>query len=520
MPTLLDYAKRYAQLGLPVFPCHPRGKAPMTPNGLLDATTDLAQIEKWWTANPRANIACAIPADLLVIDFDSDEALQRAHYTDRELPETVWARTSRGRHYWYRTQVQGLRNGKLLEDVDLKCKGGYVLLPPSIHPSGVEYSWGSPPPHFSDVPEWVLREAATRTGTVREVVSVDRIFQGLPSGERNSELFRYACRLRQKGVELTEAQVLVVEAAARCTPPLPQWEALNIVESAWRYERGSDRVKDVEIISIGDLKKREYPPVSWIIKDLIPEGLIVLAASPKIGKSWLAMQLCFALGTGGKFLRHFKASYGKSLYMDLEQPARRTQSRVLAMPGSPDENVDFVHRWPTYADGGFKKLDQYLAENPDVRLVVVDVLAKLVGKKPSGGGNAYDMEYDIYGELKSITDAHQVTTIAIHHDNKTLAEDKFDRISGSRALLAVADAALVLTRKRGESAGELFAAGREVEDQTIDLAFDHQQKSWRYTGMLSTSVVAETQSWRSAAGHLIDEVSDEWKEIENELVPV
>lgn len=516
MATNLSWALSYADLGWPVFPCRVMGKEPLTAHGLLDATTDEAMIREWWGQWPAANVATRIPDGHLVLDFDDPTILARYILgNDYTLPATVKASTARGYHFWFAHNIPGLRSGKIEEGVDIKAGGGYVLLPPSVHPTGAQYQWEVTPRNtIAPAPEWLLEKLRANDGaTVKEAVSVQRVFDGLPSGERNAELFRYACRLRRKGMEREEAEVLVTEAGLRCRPPMKAHELATIVASAWRYEPGdvARAGSEVEVLTIGEIMEKEYPPISWIIPGLVPEGFVVLAASPKIGKSWFALQLCFALACGGRFMRQYQATLGQALYMDLEQPPRRTQARIRTMAGAPTSGVWFTHQWPKYQQGGFAKLDEWLGQHPDCRLVVVDVLAKLVGAKPTNqGGNAYDQEYTIYSELKSITDKHQITTVAIHHDNKTLADDKFDRISGSRALLAVADAALVLTRRRGDLSGELFAAGREVEDQMIALEFDPYQKAWKANGQINTNTVAEAQSWRAAVERAVAEaVTDE-----------
>ena len=70
MSKLLDAALRYARLGYPIFPCVPGGKAPLTPHGFQDATTDAEQIEVWWVEQPDANIG--MPTAGLVVPVSDD----------------------------------------------------------------------------------------------------------------------------------------------------------------------------------------------------------------------------------------------------------------------------------------------------------------------------------------------------------------------------------------------------------------------------------------------------------------
>ena len=72
--SAIAYADRFQ---LPVFPCQPKGKKPLTANGFKDATTDLQQIRIWWSKTPQANIG--IPTgrrsgfDALDIDYRHGE---------------------------------------------------------------------------------------------------------------------------------------------------------------------------------------------------------------------------------------------------------------------------------------------------------------------------------------------------------------------------------------------------------------------------------------------------------------
>lgn len=84
---MLAAALRYAAAGWPVFPCQPGAKAPLTPNGFKNATTDPAIIAAWWSRSPRANVAVATGAPGPdVLDVDTKNGLPgMALFTDDDL---------------------------------------------------------------------------------------------------------------------------------------------------------------------------------------------------------------------------------------------------------------------------------------------------------------------------------------------------------------------------------------------------------------------------------------------------
>jgi hypothetical protein len=171
-------AAAYAgELGWSVFPCchpdedgtcacgrnHPAaGKAPLTPRGSKDATTDPLQIEAWRLEYPRANIGVALePSGLLVVDMDSPAAIKEAERLG--LPETAVARTGKGRHAYYRLPA-GCPPGRAIHRGDSRAidilSAGYTILPESRHRSGATYEWITPPSALPgglpDAPPWVV----------------------------------------------------------------------------------------------------------------------------------------------------------------------------------------------------------------------------------------------------------------------------------------------------------------------------------------------------------------------------
>jgi hypothetical protein len=133
----------YARKGIPVFPCEPGGKDPLTKHGFKDATTNQSRITAWWIRWPNANIGAPTGArsGFWVLDIDADkggvESLAALIDAHGELPQTASVRTGRGgRHYYFRYPDDGTvipnSAGKLGHGLDVRGEGGYVLVPPSV----------------------------------------------------------------------------------------------------------------------------------------------------------------------------------------------------------------------------------------------------------------------------------------------------------------------------------------------------------------------------------------------------
>ena len=141
--SLCNAAVAYATRGFAIFPCVAGGKVPATPHGGCDATKYLAQITNWWRENPNYNVAVATGpiSGVFVLDvdgLDAEESLRKLEEQYSPLPKTVESVTPRGRHLFFRSENGAVRNsaGAIAPGLDIRGDGGYVVLPPSIHPSG------------------------------------------------------------------------------------------------------------------------------------------------------------------------------------------------------------------------------------------------------------------------------------------------------------------------------------------------------------------------------------------------
>lgn len=144
---LLSAALAYADRGWPVFPLKPQDKTPITKNGVKDATTIRSRVLLWWQSVPDANIGLACGTVFDVLDVDGSEAvptvqdLLGATYT-HDGPVAITGRESTGLHLYFQSVPgSGNRAGMLGSKIDYRGSGGYVVAPPSIHPSGRAYRW-------------------------------------------------------------------------------------------------------------------------------------------------------------------------------------------------------------------------------------------------------------------------------------------------------------------------------------------------------------------------------------------
>lgn len=184
-------AAAYAARGLAVFPIKTGGKTPLTAHGFKDASADAATVAKWWAKHPTANIGLPTGplTNVLVLDVDgaagsaSLALLEQAH---GPLPATPFQRTGKGRHFlflWPPGADIGNSAGKLGEGLDTRGRGGYIVLAPSVHPSGAEYAWDAEcrPSRmaFAPAPDWLL-EMLRRSTAVAPVTIARPNFAELP----------------------------------------------------------------------------------------------------------------------------------------------------------------------------------------------------------------------------------------------------------------------------------------------------------------------------------------------------
>lgn len=248
--TPYQAAVEYINMGLAVFPVVYKGKTPLTKNGCKDATTDAAVVKGWWQKWPNANIGIATGAKsngLLVIDLDVDDnrgidgyqTLRDWEKKHGHLPETIQSITGGGGyHLLYRGAQRVGNRAKVLEGIDVRGEGGYIIAPPSIHPNGMSYEWEQSPDEYAIAPANELVYQLIEYG--RYPTNGFAVPEKVLTGERNQSMFRFACSLQSKGFS-DEAIIaaIQIENEKRCDPPLSEKELEKTIQSALKYEKGT-----------------------------------------------------------------------------------------------------------------------------------------------------------------------------------------------------------------------------------------------------------------------------------------
>lgn len=216
-------------------------------------------------------------------------------------------------------------------------------------------------------------------------------------------------------------------------------------------------------INMADLMDKRFQPIQYVIPGIIPEGLTILAAPPKIGKSWLVLDLAYQLATGGEALGAVPVDRARPvLYLALEDTPRRLQDRLrhLEVTDAPEQLYFQTEVDPT------EVLDQarefMLLHHDQAPLVIIDTLGKIASPATSGESD-YQRDYRVGGGLKGVADCVAGgSVIVVHHTRKAMGDDFLDSVSGTQGLAGSADSILVLRRDRNENNGSLSVTSRDA----------------------------------------------------------
>ena len=287
--------------------------------------------------------------------------------------------------------------------------------------------------------------------------------------ESRRDDFRFAGEETQRlGIE--KANLLYSELKDPTTLQRAINDAIQAGRDIYRRDRGKTEYTDQELADL------ELPETRWLVENLLPPGLVMLAGPPKAGKSYLGQHVARVVAEGGRLFGEFQVPEpAECLYVSLEGGARRLKRRQdEARQRDPAWNpakIIWSTAWPRFDQGGIDELDRWLEAHPETRLIVFDTWVQV---KPNHNSrrNSPDGGYaEAYADIEPLRDILEqrdgLTIMLVIHTGKAEKDDPLAEMIGSQGIGAAADAGWIYKRTRGGQTGTLTVIGNDVEEQFL-----------------------------------------------------
>ena len=275
-------------------------------------------------------------------------------------------------------------------------------------------------------------------------------------------------------------------AGEQYAPPQPSAPAVSLPE------------RPLRVFNSTELTERCFERREFWIESLLCSGLTVLAGAPKVGKSWLVLNMCLSIAKGEPFLGMHTRRCGV-LYVALEDDERRLQRRILTITDESADNLYITNRCSEISEELEKELCLFLADHRDVKLIVFDTLQKI---RAGGRDMSYANDYDEISVLKNIADTLNIAIVLVHHTRKLGDSDYMNEISGTNGIAGSADTLMVLKKeKRSSREACLSCTGRDIEDREIKLRLSRENCIWQ---LISDSLEDERRELPPVIIKLID----------------
>ena len=253
----------------------------------------------------------------------------------------------------------------------------------------------------------------------------------------------------------------------------------------------------LKVYSSTELTERCFERREFWVNSLLCSGLTVLAGAPKVGKSWLVLNLCLQIAKGEPFLGLDTRRCGV-LYVALEDDARRLQRRILTITEQSADNLYLTNRCSPISEELEKELCLFLSQHRDVKLIVFDTLQKI---RTGGRELSYANDYEEISVLKNIADTLNIAVVLVHHTRKMGDSDYMNEISGTNGIAGSADTLMVLKKeKRASREAVLSCTGRDIEDREMKIRLNNETCIWE---LISDSMEDERRQLPEAITALI-----------------
>lgn len=276
----------------------------------------------------------------------------------------------------------------------------------------------------------------------------------------------------------------------------------------------------LDTITMPELYEKTFQTRPPVIDGLLYPGTYLFCGPPKLGKSFMMMQIAYHVAAGID-LWGYKVHKGAVLYMALEDDEYRLQRRLYMMFDTEcAENLYMTTRSDTLSGNLIDQIHRFAEDHPETTLIIIDTLQKI--REGCDDRMSYANDYEVITGIKQFTDNTGICLLLVHHTRKQQSEDIFERVSGTNGLLGAADGCFLLDKKKRTSCeGTLDITGRDQPDQTLYLNRDPNRLVWvldraeteRFQeredpilDMVSTFVIERGGCWNGTATELAEQL--------------
>lgn len=249
-------------------------------------------------------------------------------------------------------------------------------------------------------------------------------------------------------------------------------------ETTAKTKRRNKSVKENEKLTVIDgetLMDMRLEPTAYAVKTFLPQGLCILGGAPKIGKSWLVLDLCVRIAKG-EAIWNMETKRGTALYLCLEDSYARIQERLNSITDEVPPNIFFAVCAKTMAEGLCDQIRAFVSDHPDTVIAAIDTF-QIVRK--SDTDISYGNDYQEIRILKALADELKITILLVHHLRKQGDSDPLNKLSGSTGISGAADAAYILDiSRRSQNGATLYCTGRDIDYREIELRFNKENCLW------------------------------------------
>lgn len=516
--TVNDLAAEYVDSGWSVLPVRPEEKRPYMANWLqyMKTRAPKAMVESWFTNLVGAGVGVVTGriSNMVVLDVESD-----CPYPIDELlkkyPTQMVARSGGGGYhlfYQYPTNQTRVSNRvRIFEGADLRADGGFIVLPPTMHPSGNRYEWIKRGP-LGAFPMALLELQAQPK--VQGDGWITEALRGVSEGGRNDTCARLAGYFFKKGMNADIVEALLLDWNERNEPPLPVHEVRTTIKSIERsHATGGSQFTQVQFIddrpgakeqqeqsSFGVMKMTDYVKgyggegTTWLVEDWLPDKSITfLVSPPESYKTWILLDLAVSVATGAPFLGKFGVlSTGPTLIIQQEDShtgltdrlALIVEQKLGALPklGDGEWTVPAMPDIPVYIhpDRQLRFDNPKVLEEMEKQIAVIKPKVIMIDPLYSTTATTDNYMADLANRmmvLKTWRDKYGCSFLIAHHSKKNLDPDSTAREDswGSQFLNAFLEAGWQVRRNPRLSPNEVVVRrhSKVMGNQSpISLTFD------------------------------------------------